>query len=115
MTDRTCRCGQGHLNPAGQRYCGTCGTLLVGPGPLVWSGPGEALRVVSYPPHLLRTILTALAVGTILFGINQLNVVLAGHATGVVWLKSGLTYCVPFVVSNIGILIATYRSRGSES
>jgi len=34
-------------------------------------------------------------------------VVLAGQATPVVWLKSALTYLVPFVVSNIGILIAT--------
>ncbi|HLI53199.1 MAG TPA: nitrate/nitrite transporter NrtS [Acidimicrobiales bacterium] len=68
------------------------------------------MGVVAYRPHLRRTVLTALVVGTVLFAINQLNVVLAGHATGIVWLKTGLTYCVPFVVSNIGILIATHRS-----
>lgn len=68
------------------------------------------MGVVAYRPHLRRTVLTALVVGTVLFAINQLNVVLAGHATGTVWLKTGLTYCVPFVVSNIGILIATHRS-----
>ncbi|MGH8301112.1 MAG: nitrate/nitrite transporter NrtS [Steroidobacteraceae bacterium] len=53
--------------------------------------------------------MTALVVGTVLFAINQLNVVVAGHANAVVWLKGGLTYPVPFVVSNVGLLIATYR------
>lgn len=112
MSETTCPCQRGHANPSGQRYCGTCGIRLVGISPPpVWSRPGEALRVVAYSPHLRRTILTALVVGTILFVINQLNVVVAGHVTGIVWLKSGLTYCVPFVVSNIGILIATRRRR----
>lgn len=61
------------------------------------------------PQHLRRTLLTALIVGTILFAINQLNVVLDGGATTIVWLKVGLTYLVPFTVSNVGILIATHR------
>lgn len=110
MVEGTGRCRRGHLNPAGQRYCGSCGVSLVGIGPPLWSRPGEALRVVAYRPHLRRTLLTALVVGTVLFAINQLNVVVGGHATEIVWLKSGLTYSVPFVVSNVGILIATYRS-----
>jgi hypothetical protein len=53
----------------------------------------------------------ALIVGTILFSINQLDVVLAGRATLGVWLKGGLTYLVPFCVSNWGILVATRRSQ----
>ena len=110
MSETAGRCGRGHLNPLGQQYCGTCGVGLAGPTAPMWSRPLEALRVISYGPHLRRTVLTALVVGTVLFAINQLNVVLGGHATSVVWLKSGLTYCVPFVVSNIGILIATHRS-----
>jgi hypothetical protein len=36
--------------------------------------------VVKWPPHLKRTVLTAVVVGTILFAINQLNVVIDGHA-----------------------------------
>ena len=79
--------------------------------PPAWSGSREALRQVLYAPHLRRTTLTALIVGTVLFCINQLDVVLAGKATAFVWFKSGLTYCVPFTVSNIGILIATHRQR----
>jgi hypothetical protein len=49
---------------------------------------------------------TALIVGTLLFAINQLDVVLRGDASTAVWLKSALTYLVPFAVSNVGVLIA---------
>lgn len=75
----------------------------------MWSNPTEALAVVRHPPHLRRTLLTTAIVGTLLFFINQLDVVLAGEATTTVWLKSALTYLVPFAVSNVGILIATQR------
>ena len=77
----------------------------------MWSGPGEAVAVVLHPPHLRRTLLTTAIVGTLLFCINQLDVVLAGEATTTVWVKSALTYVVPFAVSNVGILIATHRDR----
>jgi hypothetical protein len=43
-------------------------------------------------------------VGTILFCINQLDVVLGGRATAVTWIKVAVTYVVPFAVSNLGIL-----------
>jgi hypothetical protein len=49
-------------------------------------------------------------VGTILFTINQLDVVLDGGATAGVWLKVAVTYLVPFCVSNWGILVATRRA-----
>jgi hypothetical protein len=45
----------------------------------------------------------------VLFVINQLDVVLRGEATPIVWLKVALTYLVPFCVSNLGILIASRR------
>lgn len=51
----------------------------------------------------------ALVVGTLLFCINQLDVVIRGDATTVVWLKTALTYVVPFVVSNLGVLTGTRR------
>jgi hypothetical protein len=74
-----------------------------------WSRPGEALRVVTHRPHLKKTIRIALVVGTVLFVINQLDVVLSGRANAIVWLKVGITYCVPFAVSNVGILIGSRR------
>ena len=52
-----------------------------------------------------------LVVGTILFAINQLDVVLAGAATPSVWIKAALTFAVPFCVSNYGILVATHRRK----
>jgi hypothetical protein len=76
-----------------------------------WRNWREALAVVGRPIYLRRTLVTALAVGTVLFAINQLNVVLDGHATAVVWVKTGVTYLVPFAVSNVGVLIATRRRR----
>jgi hypothetical protein len=46
-------------------------------------------------------------VGTILFCINQLDVVVRGDATPLVGVKVCVTYLVPFAVSNIGLLIGT--------
>jgi len=37
-------------------------------------------------------------VGTILIATNQLNVVMDGHATTLVWTKVGVTYLLPFAV-----------------
>lgn len=102
-------CPKGHPNPCGHSHCGECGEQLTGTPPPTWSDAAEALAVIRHPPHLRRTLVTTVVVGTVLFGINQLDVVLAGDATGMLWFKSALTYAVPFVVSNIGILIATHR------
>jgi putative exporter of polyketide antibiotics len=62
-------------------------------------------------PHLLRTVAVALVVGTILCAINQLDVLLAGRVTGITWLKIALTYLVPFLVANYGIVSASRHSR----
>jgi len=76
-----------------------------------WATWAEARRVIVYRRHLRRTVCIALVVGTILFAINQLDVVLRGNAGIVVWTKIAVTYLVPFVVSNLGILVATRRVR----
>jgi hypothetical protein len=66
---------------------------------------------VCYRPHLRKTTAIALVVGTVLFCINQLDVVLRGDATAVVWVKSAVTYLVPFCVSNAGVLVASRVAR----
>ncbi len=104
-------CPQGHLNPCGHPYCGKCGEQLAGTPPPMWTDPAEAMAVIRHPPHLRKTLLTTVIVGTVLFCINQLDVVLAGDATATVWAKSALTFAVPFAVSNVGILIATHRRQ----
>ena len=79
-----------------------------------WSTSGEAWAIICKSSNLKNTITVALIVGTILFIINQLDVILRGEATWVVWLKVVLTYFVPFMVSNIGILSVTRRKKNQE-
>jgi len=81
----------------------------------MWATWREALVVVRYRPHLRKTILVALIVGTILFSINQLDVVLRHKATVVTYLKGALTYLVPFCVSNYGVLVATRRREDATT
>jgi hypothetical protein len=64
----------------------------------------DALRICFRRDHLRRTIMIALVVGTILTLINQLDVIVKGEADTLTWVKSGLNYCVPFIVSNLGLL-----------
>ena len=72
-----------------------------------WRTTREAIRVVLYRPNLRKTLVIALVVGTVLFSINQLDVVLRGDATTGVWVKTATTYLVPFCVSNAGVLVGT--------
>jgi hypothetical protein len=49
--------------------------------------------------------MTALIVGTVLTLLNQADVVAGGEATSTTYLKCMANYLVPFVVSNVGLLI----------
>jgi len=64
----------------------------------------DPLRICLRREHLRRTIMIALVVGTILTLINQLDVIIKGNADALTWVKCGLNYCVPFIVSNLGLL-----------
>jgi hypothetical protein len=72
------------------------------------AGPTPALRcwrhAVFYGPVFRRALEVAAVVGTILFLINQLDVVLSGKVTPLVALKIVLTYLVPFLVSTYSAL-----------
>lgn len=110
MSEELIVCACGRRNPTDHRYCADCGRLLESSGAWMvpsWANAHEAVRVVLLPHHLRRTLLTAAVVGSVLFCLNHLNELLEGHATAMVWVESGITYLVPFVVSNIGVLIAT--------
>jgi hypothetical protein len=52
-----------------------------------WSSWREVPGVIFHPPHLRKTVQTAVIVGTVLFGINHLDVVLRGAADHVLWLN----------------------------
>jgi hypothetical protein len=62
-----------------------------------------------YWPILRRAIQLAAVVGTILFLINQSDVVLLGQITWLVVAKIVLTYLVPFSVSTYSALAANRR------
>ena len=64
--------------------------------------------------NLGRTIRIALVVGCVLTVINQLDVILAGHATSLTAVKIGLNFVVPFIVSNLGVLAAERTMRDSH-
>lgn len=76
-------------------------------GAPTWSSWREAVTVIAYRSHLRQTVTIALVVGTVLFCVNQLDVVLRGDATALVWVKGAITYLVPFGVSNAGGLVAS--------
>lgn len=67
-------------------------------------GVREAVAIVFDPVHLRKTLKIALIVGCVLTAINQLDVFIRGDATTVTFVKAGLNFCVPFVVSNLGLL-----------
>ena len=60
--------------------------------------------------QLTRCIGASVLVGTVLFFINQADLMFSGQATASTWMKIGLSYLVPFFVTNYGIVVASRRS-----
>jgi hypothetical protein len=84
-------------------------TTAIAPNRGTWSTWRELPGVVSAPANVKRTVSIALVIGTLFVAMNQLEVILSGQATFIVWFKAGLTYVTPLCVSNLGILSATHR------
>lgn len=84
-------------------------------GPPDWARPAELVGCVLYRPHLRRTLATAAVVGTVLFLINHLDAVLRGQASTSTWVATGLSYVVPFLVANTGLLVARRRAPAGAS
>lgn len=61
-------------------------------------------HAIVYGPVVRKALEVSAVVGTILFLINQLDVVLSGNVTPFVLLKVVLTYLVPFLVSTYSAL-----------
>jgi hypothetical protein len=78
-----------------------------------FSSPGGATTVrcarhgLAYPAVWRRALGVAGVVGTVLFAINQLDVVLSGQLTPLVGAKIALTFLVPFSVSTYSSLAAS--------
>ena len=74
----------------------------------------DALAYCFRREHLRRTLRIALVVGIVLTAINQADVILRGEATTITWVKTGLNFCVPFVVSNLGLLAGRERESATD-
>lgn len=74
----------------------------------------EALAICRERRHLRRTLRIALVVGLVLTAINQLDVIVRGEATVLTAVKIALNFCVPFVVSNLGLLAGRRATDGAE-
>ena len=70
-----------------------------------------ALRIILQPQHLRRTLTIAAVVGTLLTAINHADVIARGDATATTLVKAALNYLVPFIVSNLGLLVGTRDER----
>jgi hypothetical protein len=68
------------------------------------AGLRGALRYCGQRQHLRRTLRIALVVGIVLTAINQLDVILRGDAVAITYVKCGMNFVVPFIVSNLGLL-----------
>ncbi|MGI8729390.1 MAG: nitrate/nitrite transporter NrtS [Solirubrobacteraceae bacterium] len=64
----------------------------------------DACQFCSQRQNLRRTARIALIVGVVLTIINQSAVIAGGDATALTWVRCGLNFVVPFVVSNLGLL-----------
>jgi hypothetical protein len=74
------------------------------------SGGTRCLRhAITHTPTLRRSAKIALVVGTVLFAINQFDVVVGGGIDALIVAKIALTYCVPFAVATYAAL-ASARS-----
>ena len=76
-----------------------------------WNRVSEIPGVCLDRGNLSQCFAAAALVGTILSLINQADVVVGGQAIATTWIKVGLSYLVPFCVSNYGIAVGNRRSE----
>ena len=82
------------------------GRALVPP----WSSPVDACRLILRGVTFHTCIRVAAIVGVILTLVNQGSVIAGGDATAVTWVRVGVNFLVPFLVSSVGYL-APFRQR----
>ena len=63
-------------------------------------------------PNLRRTCTIALIVGCVLTLINQGDVLVEGRARAATAVKIVLNFCVPFIVSNLGVITGSRTVSG---
>ena len=76
-----------------------------------WSRPGEALRLFARGMTVRRCVPVAAVVGTVLSAINEGAQITSGNTGWATWVRVGLNFVVPFLVSSYGYLIAARVPR----
>lgn len=77
--------------------------------PLTWARPAEALALFRRGVTVRTAWKVAAVVGTVLSAVNQGTVIADGDATPATWIRVGVNYLVPFLVSSVGFLSARRR------
>ena len=72
----------------------------------VWSDRSDAVRLFLAGVTLRTAWKVSAVVGTLLSVVNQGSVIAAGDATLATWVRVGVNYLVPFMVSSVGFLSA---------
>lgn len=72
----------------------------------VWSRRTEAAVLVlrGRTAHVAAPV--AAVVGTVISVVNQAEVIIGGHATGITWVRIVVNYVVPYVVASVAYLSA---------
>lgn len=78
-------------------------------GPLTWERPSQALALFLRGVTVRTAWKVAAVVGTVLSAVNQGAVIAGGDASGATWVRVGVNYVVPFLVSSFGFLSARRR------
>ena len=71
-----------------------------------WSRPAEAVRLFARGTTVRACAPVAAVVGCVLSAINEGTQIAAGNAGWQTWVRVGLNFVVPFLVSSYGYLIA---------
>lgn len=80
-----------------------------------WGGIRPVVSFCLRRRHLRRSVTTAAIVGLVLTLINQADVIVGPDTPGITWLKVGLNFVVPFVVTNVGILAGRSERERAEA
>ena len=75
-----------------------------------WSTRVDGCRLIMRGVTFRTCSRVALVVGTILSLVNQGAVIASGDATAMTWVRVGVNYLIPFLVSSVGY-IAPFRLR----
>lgn len=79
----------------------------------VWTRPADAVVLVLRGRTARVAVPVAAVVGTVISVVNQAEVIISGHPTGMTWVRIVVNYIVPYIVASVAYLSAC-RSTGRQ-